>query len=58
MIFLADVNLPGSQEDVLSNWQPAHSSVENAVSGAEMGAAPCLLALAAAPLPLGREDPE
>ena len=56
MIFLADVNLPGSQEDMLRNWQPAHSSVENAVSAAEIGAA--LLALAAAPLPLGREDPE
>ena len=41
-----DVNRPGSQEDVVSNWQPAHSLVEDAVSGAEIAAAPCLPALA------------
>ena len=33
---LADVNHPGSQEDAVSSWEPAHSLVENAVSGAEM----------------------
>ena len=27
---LADVNCPGSQEDVVSNWDPAHSLVEDA----------------------------
>ena len=40
---LADVNHPGSQEDEVSNWEPAHSLVEDAVSGAEIAAAPCLL---------------
>ena len=49
---LTDVNLPGSQEDVVSNWEPAHSLVEDAVSGAKVAAAPCLLALAVAGLPL------
>ena len=43
---LADVNHPGSQEDVVSNWQPAHSLVEDVVSGAEIAVAPCLPALA------------
>ena len=27
---LADVNRPGSQEDLVSNWEPAHSLVEDA----------------------------
>ena len=27
---LADVNCPGSQEDMVSNWKPAHSLVEDA----------------------------
>ena len=27
---LADVNLPGSQEDLFSNWEPAHSLVGDA----------------------------
>ena len=27
---LADVNCLGSQEDVVSSWEPAHSSVEDA----------------------------
>ena len=44
-----DVNSPGSQEDLVSNWEPAHSLVEDAVSGAKF--APCLLALAASHLP-------
>ena len=44
MTLLADVNHPESQEVVVSNWEPAHSLVEDAVSGAEI--APRLLALA------------
>ena len=47
---LADVNRPGSQEDLVSNWGPAHSLVEDAFSGAEI--APSLPALAVACLPL------
>ena len=39
---LADVNHPRSQEDLVSNWEPAHSLVENAISGAVI-----------APLPFG-----
>ena len=50
---LADVSHPGSQEDVVSSWEPAHGLVEDAcISGAEIAAAPCLLALAVASLPL------
>ena len=30
MTLLADVNHPGSQEDVVSNWEPARSLVEDA----------------------------
>ena len=33
---LVDVNHPGSQEDVVSNWETAHSLVEDAVSGAKL----------------------
>ena len=47
-----EVNHPGSQEDVVSSWETAHSLVEDAVSGAEIVAAPCLLALAVTRLPL------
>ena len=47
---LADVNCPGSQEDLVINWEPAHSLVKDAMSGAVI--APCLLALAVAHLPL------
>ena len=47
---LADVNCPGSQEDLVSNWEPTHSLVEDAISGAEF--APHLPALAFARLPL------
>ena len=43
---LEDINCPGSQEELVSNWEPAHSLVEDAISGAEI--APCLLALAVA----------
>ena len=35
-----DVNRPGSQEDLVSNWEPAHSLVEDAVSGAEFAPLP------------------
>ena len=50
MTLPADVNRPGSQEDLVSNWEPARSLVEDAVSGAEF--APCLPALAVARLPV------
>ena len=45
-----DVNRPVSQEDLVSNWGPARSLEEDAVSGAEI--APLILALAVDPLPL------
>ena len=50
MTLLADVNRPGSQEDLVSNWKPARSLLEDAVSGAEF--ALCLPALAVTCLPL------
>ena len=43
---LVDVNHPGFQEDMVSNWEPAHRLVEDAISGAKIAAASCLLALA------------
>ena len=58
MTLLADVNRAGSQEDLVSNWEPAHSLVEDAslldgdcplTSGSG-----CLMP---ASLPLGREGP-
>ena len=33
---LVDVNCPRSQEDLVSNWEPARSLVEDTVSGAEI----------------------
>jgi len=33
---LVDVNHPGSQENLVSNWEPARSLVEDAVSGVEI----------------------
>ena len=36
MILLAYVNAPGSQEDMISNREPAHSLVWDAVSGARL----------------------
>ena len=48
---LADANCPGSQEDLVSNSEPAHSLVEDAISGANI--ASHLLALVFARLPLG-----
>ena len=50
MTLLVDVNRSGSQEDLVSNWEPAHTLVDDAVSGAEI--APCLPALAVSYLPL------
>ena len=50
MTLLADVNCPGSQEGLVSNWEPAPSLVEDAISGAKI--ASHLLALAVACLPL------
>ena len=50
MTLLVNVNHPGSQEHLVSNWEPARSLVEDAISGAEI--APRLLALAVAHLPL------
>ena len=44
-----DVNRPGSQEDLVSDWEPACCLVGYDVSGAECG--PFLLALAGARLP-------
>ena len=52
MTLLADVNHPGSQKDMVSNWQPTPSLVEVAVSGAEIAPAPCLPTLAVTHLPL------
>ena len=45
----ADVSHPESQEVLVSNWEPARSLVEDAISGAEF--APCLPALAGTRLP-------
>ena len=50
MTLLADVNCPGSQEDMVSNWEHVHSLVEDAISGAEI--APRLPTLAVTWLPL------
>ena len=47
---LVDVNRPKSQERLVTNWEPAHSLVEDAVSGAEI--APRLPTLAVTWLPL------
>ena len=49
---LADVNHPGSQEDMASNWESAHSLVEDTVSGSEIAAVPYLPTLAVTHLPL------
>ena len=52
MTLLADVNHPGSQEDMVSNWEPADNLVADVVSGDEIAAAHCLVALAVEHLPL------
>ena len=41
----ADVNCSGSQEDLVSNWEPARSLVEDAVSGDEFAPLPLVLAV-------------
>ena len=46
---LADINCLGSQEDLICNWEPACSLVEDPVSGIEV--APRLLALTVTLLP-------
>ena len=50
MTLLADVNCLGSHGDVVSNWEPTHSLVEDAISVAEIS--PCFPALAVTHLPL------
>ena len=52
MTLRVDMNCQKSQEDVVSNWRPAHRLVGHAVSKAEFAAAPCLPPLAVARLPL------
>ena len=47
-----DMNSPGSQTDMVSDWQPAHSLEGGTVSGAEIAMAPCLPPLAVTHLPL------
>ena len=47
-----NVNRPGSQRDMVSNWEPADNLVVDVVSGDEIAAAPCLVALAVEHLPL------
>ena len=47
---LVDVNCPRSQEDLVSNWGPAHSLVEDAISGAEIAPLPPALVVARLPL--------
>ena len=42
----ADVSRPESQEYMVSNWEPTYNLVEDAVSGAEIVAAPWFVALA------------
>ena len=44
-----DVKRPESQEDLVSNWEPARSLVEDAISGTEFALS--LLALAVTRLP-------
>ena len=49
-VLLVDVNCASHQENLVRNWEPTHSLVEDAISGAEF--APHLPALAFARLPL------
>ena len=49
MNLLADIHRAEGQEDLVSNSEPAHNLVEDAISGAKI--APCLLVLAVACLP-------
>lgn len=50
--FLADMNHPGPQDDVVSDWQPARNLLGDVVSGTEIVVAPCLPPLAVIHLPL------
>ena len=52
VILQADMNSPGSQTDMVSDWQPAHILAGGAVSGVEIAMAPCLPPLAVTHLPL------
>ena len=52
LTFLADVSHPGSQEDMVTNREPTHALVEDAVSGTDI--APHLPALAVGHLQCGR----
>ena len=56
---LVDVSRPGSQEDLLSNCEPAQSLVEDAISGAEIALRLPTLAAAYLPpsLPLAGDGP-
>ena len=49
---LAGMNHPGFQKDDVSNWQPAHSFVGDAVCGAEIPETPFLLPLTGIHLPI------
>ena len=58
MTLLAVVNCPRSQEDMVSNWQPTHSLLDDELSVAEIAAAPlfsgfCCKTPASLPLALG-----
>ena len=55
MTLPADVNRPGSQEDLVNNWEPARSLVEDAVSGAKI--VPFWLCRLPASLPLAGDGP-
>ena len=45
-------NTPGPRENVVSNWEPVHNLVDDAVFGVNIAAAPCLPALGVTLLPL------
>ena len=49
---LADVNCPGSQEDMVRNWEPVHSLMEDAGLWGWEYSSPLPSSLAVAPLPL------
>ena len=49
---LTDMNYPGFQEDMISDWKPALSLGGNVVSGVDIAKAPCLPPLAVTHLPL------
>ena len=50
MPLLADVNCPGFQEDFVSNWESAHSLVEDDVSWAKIASRLPTLAVTHLPL--------